>query len=1376
MLPRAFDITISCWSAILCVLLFVELFPENITFLATSDRIMPSLGKIEEFNPASTNIHRYLKRLEQYFVANGVPADSAESHKRRATLISVIGSKAYDVLSDLCSPTAPSAKTYAQLATILMNHFAPKKLVIAERYRFHNCIQREGESVATFAANLKHLASTCNFGTHLNEGLRDRFVCGLRSKEIQKKLLTEEHTFDEALKNALGTEAAEKDVAAFSQDTATPVNKLDSGYHRTFRPRKSRKPPGKVNDSKNPSQHNNNSTSECLSCGKTGHPRSQCKYRNYTCHSCGRSGHITDACKSKSQKVHKMEEPVSPQADDPSSVDPFSFALYNLNTDRNGIEIPVELNGAHLLMELDTGAGVSIISQETYNRYFNGTPLQPSSTRLHTYTGYPVQVSGQFHAQLKYQNQCVTVPLLVVEGSGPSLFGRDWLSRVKLDWKKICSIHVSDAGLPQDIKTRLHTTIQSHPSVFQPGLGTIRGITAKLEMKTDAQPKFYKARPVPYALQEAVEAEYNRLESEGIVERVEFSEWATPMVHVPEADGTTRSCGDYAVTVNPQLNVPQYPIPLPEDVFVKLRGGTRFSKLDLKSAYQQLPLDPDSQQFVPINTHRGLYRYKRLPFGIASSPAIFQRTMDVILQGLEHVASIQDDILITGKDDDQHIKNLNTVLSRLHDYGLRLQLNKCKFMQKSVTYMGCIISAEGISPTDEKVEAIKQAPRPENSTQLRSFLGMINYHGKFIRNLSSILQPLNKLLQKNQAFVWSPQCEETFNKARDSLSSSHVLVHYDPSLPVILESDASQYGIGAVILHHFPNGDERPIAYASRSLNSSEKNYSQIEKEGLAIIFGVTKYYMYLFGRKFTLRTDHKPLLKIFAPDSATPVLAAARLQRWSLLLSSYQYEIEFKPSAGVASADALSRLPLQYKKDASVEDRIFHVATQQLNRHPVSASEIARETSRNPTLAKALSLTQNGWPVNFCSHPELKPFFHRKHELSVEQGCLMWGLRTIIPPTLQQPILRELHKAHPGVACMKATARSHVWWPGIDGDIEETARKCQQCIKTRKAPPAAPLFPWSWPTTPWQRIHVDFATHQSNHYLVIVDAHSKWPEVIGPMKTTTAESTTNAMRNIFARYGLPTQVVSDNGPPFQSAEYEEFLRQNGIQRILVSPYHPSSNGLAERFVQTFKFSLESSASDPACSLQQRIQNFLLSYRSTPHATTGLSPAKLFLQRELRTRLSLVRPDLTSHVTRQQDKMKLHHDKHAKFREIAVGDTVLARDHLSSQKWQSGTVRQHTSPHSYRVQLDDGRVWRRHVDDVLQNNPSLKPTESRTPLVEAMAPANSAEVNHHPQPSVSAAPPQDNVSPKETPPVPASPVLRRSMRSTKPPQRLIEQM
>ena len=287
-----------------------------------------------------------------------------------------------------------------------------------------------------------------------------------------------------------------------------------------------------------------------------------------------------------------------------------------------------------------------------------------------------------------------------------------------------------------------------------------------------------------------------------------------------------------------------------------------------------------------------------------------------------------------------------------------------------------------------------------------------------------------------------------------------------------------------------------------------------------------------------------------------------------------------------------------------------------------------------------------------------------------------------------------------------------------------------------------------------------------------MVDAHSNWPEVIGPMKTTTADSTINAMRNIFVRYGLPTQVVSDNGPPFQSAEYEEFLRQNGIQRILVSPYHPSSNGLAERFLQTFKYAMESSADDPASSIQRRIQNFLLSYRSTPHATTGSSPAKLFLQRELRTRLSLVTSDIGSRVASQQDKMKCNHDKFAKFREIAVGDCVLARDHLSRQKWQAGTVVQQTA--SSQVQLNDGRNWRRHVDDVLQNTLSSAVTQSRS--VEVTSDQSTEGVT---SPSIeSRTPPPEESESVESPstPTPPTPAPRRSKRATKPPQRLIEEM
>ena len=356
----------------------------------------------------------------------------------------------------------------------------------------------------------------------------------------------------------------------------------------------------------------------------------------------------------------------------------------------------------------------------------------------------------------------------------------------------------------------------------------------------------------------------------------------------------------------------------------------------------------------------------------------------------------------------------------------------------------------------------------------------------------------------------------------------------------------------------------------------------------------------------------------------------------------------------------------------------------------------------------------------------------------------------------------------------MKSIACSHVWGPKIDQEIEKVTHECQSRNKTRRAPPGSTLLPWSWLTAPWQCVHVDFATHQAKHYLIMVDAHSKWLEVIGPMTTTTADSTINATRNIFARYGLPTQVVSDNGPSLQSAEYEKFWRENGIQRILVFPYHPSSNGLAERFVQTFKYAMESSADDPTSSIQRQIQNFLLSYRSTPHATTSSSHTKLFLQRELRTQLSLVTLDIGSLMASQQDKMKCNHDKFAKYREIAVGNCVLPRDRLSGQKWQAGTVVQKTSPASFQVQLNDGRNWRRHVDDVLQNTLSSAVTQSRSVEVTS---DQSTEGVTSPSTKSNTPPPEESESVESpsthTPPTPAP---RWSKHATKPPQRLIEEM
>ena len=285
--------------------------------------------------------------------------------------------------------------------------------------------------------------------------------------------------------------------------------------------------------------------------------------------------------------------------------------------------------------------------------------------------------------------------------------------------------------------------------------------------------------------------------------------------------------------------------------------------------------------------------------------------MDTILQGAPGAMCYIDDILVTGPTNEAHLQNLEEVFRRLKSYGIRMKKEKCHFMRNSVTYLGHVIDSEGIHATPDKIKAIVEAPIPTNVQQLRSFLGLLNYYRKFLPNLASIIQLLNDLLRKNKRWEWTDECLKAVNTAKQLLTTSKLLTHYNPDLPVRLAADASHYGLEAVISHVLPNGEERPIAFTSRSLSPSERNYSQIDKEALALIYGVRKFHNYLFGRKFTLVTDHKPLTTILGPKKGVPSVAAARLQRWALLLAAYDYDIEFRSTSAHGNADALSRLPL---------------------------------------------------------------------------------------------------------------------------------------------------------------------------------------------------------------------------------------------------------------------------------------------------------------------------------------------------------------------------------------------------------------------------------------------------------------------------------
>ncbi|PIO61946.1 reverse transcriptase [Teladorsagia circumcincta] len=581
----------------------------------------------------------------------------------------------------------------------------------------------------------------------------------------------------------------------------------------------------------------------------------------------------------------------------------------------------------------------------------------------------------------------------------------------------------------------------------------------KVISEEGAVPVLKKKRPVPYASIPELDAEIDRLVSNGVISPVDHSEWAAPIVAVKKKNGQIRLCADFSTGLNDALQLHQHPLPTAEEVFTRVNGGQIFSQIDLADAYlyMQVEVEEKSKEMLTINTHKGLYRYNRLPFGVKSAPGIFQQIMDSMICGLQGVAAYLDDIIVTGRTYEEHRQNLEALLDRIAEYGFHVRLEKCNFLMPRIRYLGFIIDKDGRRPDPEKIEAIRQMPVPRNIAEVRSFLGMISYYGSFVAEMRKIRAPLDDLL-KNAVFRWTSKCEEAFQHAKDVLTSDLLLTHFDPSLEIIVAADASDYGIGAVILHRMPNGTEKAICHASRSLTAAERNYGQIEKEGLALIFAVRKFHRYIYGRRFKLLTDHKPLLHIFGSMKAIPTYTANRLQRWKLILMGYNFNLEYRSTTEFGQADALSRLipsvPNQTEDIviAKIEQDILAVYEASINALPVTRTSIQEESRKDSEISKITEMLKQGsWPAK----PEgnMRDWKALRHALSTQDGCLYFGHRIVIPKSLRGIVLKQLHKGHRGMTRMKMLARGYVHWMNINRDIEENVRHCSYCQETAKMP-----------------------------------------------------------------------------------------------------------------------------------------------------------------------------------------------------------------------------------------------------------------------------------------------------------------------------------
>ena len=1248
---------------------------------------------LENFDSKKANFSRWIDRLNCQFKLNKTPDAS-----RLFTLYSIMGQETYEILCDKLEPTKPadSTLTYEEIVELINNHFDPKPLEIVENYKFHLRKQGAEEGIADYITAIRKISSKCNFGTFLETALRNQLVFGIKDARIQGRLLEEaELTLKRAIDLSLALELAYQGGAEMislnKPMKPDEINYTEKKYKKSVSNNSTSNEKLNYNNYKKMSEKNR-IVRKCYRCGSETHLAPQCSHLKTECSKCHKTGHLAKVCKFNPNynttnfiNVNKKEE------DDEEYEEIFS--INNLQKENfSKYLIDMNVNDKVIRFEIDSGSSVTLINNNDRLKWFPNLKLISCDKEIASYCGKKIKIYGILQVNVKNyitDTDETTLPMYVVESERHPLLGREWINNIKLDWNIIiknqmnCNIVVEEQC--NKIAIDCKDLISKYPIVFENSTGKIANIVARLNLKEKTSPVFIRARSIPFSLKPKVEEELQKWVDSGILVKVDYSDWATPIVPVKKANGNIRICGDYKISVNPNIMIDEHPLPTVEELFADMAGGEKFSKIDLTQAYLQMEIHPSDRHIMTLSTHKGLYQPTRLMYGIASAPAIWQRNIEIILGYIPGVKVFLDDIKITGPNDKIHLERLELVLSRLSSHNMRVNAAKCEFFSNSIVYCGYVIDKNGINKMKSKIEAMEKMPQPINKDQVRAFVGFVNYYGRFFPNLSTILFPINQLLKIENEFIWDKKCEKSFLEVKKEMMSNRVLAHYDTKLPLILATDASPYGVSAVLSHIYPDGSERPIHYASQTLNATQQRYAHHDKEAYAIVFGVKKFYTYVFGRKFILYTDNKAILQIFSPKKGLPILSATRMQHYAVFLESFDYDIRYKNTKQHGNADGLPRLPLKSTNNVKM-DEVDVLEIELINNLPLTVQELSEETIKDSAVKLLIQGLTNGRSVD----PKNR-FGIDQNEFTLQQHCLMKGIRVYIPPSLRKRVLAELHIAHFGISRMKSLARGYCWWKSIDKDIETLSKDCSDCQETRAEPRKVPIHHWEPATKPFQRIHADYAGPFKNFYFyIIVDSYTKWAEVY-ITNNMSADTTIKLTRNFFATFGIPNIFVTDRGTQFTSNEFSNFMKRNGVQHKMGAPYHPATNGQAERYVQTIKNKLCAMACNKL-NVEEKLCSILLNYRKTIHPATGKSPSMMVFGRQIRSRLDLMIP---SESNKNQGEIV------GNIRNLNLNQRVSVRDYLNyGIKWQFGMVIEKLGKLHYLIKLDDGRFWTRHIDQI----------------------------------------------------------------------------